>query len=428
MINHLQISNKGSYIRSTILPNLVTTIALVVICIVPMLDRELPQVVRLGIFFIWVITAFSNNPIRHGSLGWGVLVGWTLYLILQLIYSIVGYSRETSYFLARCYIYVIPIVMVYVLQLYNRKELKVLWYSILIVFVVCLVHNYFLGASGEDEIFNVSSEDKGTNIGGTAFVTGCMFIIPTLWFQFKNGRRYFYKLISVSILVGSVVYMLFWNSRTTILVVFFVLVAGLVLAERSKKTHMTSKRMIIWMVIILGLLVLLAGPVLTKLSGYFVNNVRMSDRIDDLTFVANGGEISTIGRGSLYYRYLLWQTSIQTFFDSTVHFLFGVGEKKVAGDLQSLISSGVGNHSEYFDLAARYGILGIVIYFNMMRKTIKYIMKLTYNESVKKLIVVVLSCMIIYSFFNSLTRQPCAMIMLFLFLPITIQLYKYNKL
>lgn len=415
-------------IRPSVLPNLLATLLLVIISIVPLLDRDLPHAIRLCVFLIWSITALSISSVRRGQLGWGVISGWALYLALQVFYSIIGYSREITFFLARCYIYVIPIVMVYVTRFYNAKELKVVWNSIVIVFSICLIHNFFLGSQG-DEIFDLTSEEKGSNAGGTAFVSGCMFIIPALWMLIKKGKTFFYKLLSILLISGCLVYMFVWNTRATVLVVFGIMAVGFFIADRSEKKHISPRKMIIWMVLILVVSVVIAAPVLTKLAGLFGDAARMSDRLEDLAFAAGGGDIMDLGRGSLFYRVLLWQASINTFLGDIVHFFVGIGEQEVKDpDIQGLIRSGVGNHSEIFDLAARYGLLGIFVYINMIKKTFRYMLKLSPDGGFRNSLIVLITTIIIYSIFNVLTSQACSMVMIYLFLPITIQLYKYKKL
>lgn len=422
--------NKHNRIRSFIVPNLFATILLVIICVVPLFDRDLPHVFKLGIFLLWSLTALSVGKIRKGQIGRGVLVGWFLYLALQLFYSIIGYSRELTFFLARCYIYVIPIAMVFVTRFYNVKELKVVWNSIIIVFAICLIDNFFLGYQGE-ETFDLTSETKGSNAGSTAFVSGCMFIIPALWMLIRKGRLLFRKIISGLLIIGCVVYMFFLNSRATVLVVFAIMILGLFIADRSERKYITPKKMIIWMVITLLASVIIAAPVLSKLAELFGDGdaARMSDRLEDLAYAASGGDIMDLGRGSLFYRVLLWQTSINTFLGDITHFFIGIGENKIKyADLQDLISSGVGNHSEFFDLAARYGLVGIIIYVNMIKKTFRYMIDLAPNEWSRNSMIALMTSMIIYSFFNVLTAQACSLVMLFLFLPITMQLYKYKKI
>lgn len=418
----------GDSIRSKVLPNLFATILLATISIVPILDRDLPQVIRLGVFFIWLFTTFQIGVIRKNTAGRGVLVGWIIYFCLQIVYSLTGVSREITFFLAKCYIYALPIAMVYVTRYYNRKELKVLLYSIMMVFTICLVHNFFLGSSGEEEIFEITSEDKGTNSGGTAFVSGCLFILPSLWIFLRFNKNRIIRLACAGIIVGCIYYMLVINSRTTVLVIFAFLILGMLIVELSMEKQIKPGKLLFRIVIIVALSMAVAAPLLSSLISYYGDAARMVSRLEDLSFVAQGGKIEDIGHGSLFYRYLLWQTSVNTFFESIPNFLVGIGEKEVAGDLDSLISSGVGSHSEFFDLAARYGMLGILIYISLIRKSFHYLLRLVNNPKIKNYTIVVITTVVIYSFFNITTTSACLMVMLFLVFPITLQLLKEENI
>ena len=423
------ISQMNNMIRPKIFPNLLVTIFLIIISITPILSRDLPHGVRLTATILWFVTALRIGHINNKSIEYKIILWWFLYLILQIVYGLVGISREFYYFFTKLCIYVVPIAMLYIVRFYNNRERKIIWWAILLTVGINVLQNFTLAPLDEaEELFMDvhGSTTRGSNAGGSAFVAVCFLIMPVLWMAFRYSRKNINKLGCICVIAVSGIYITMYNSRATALVILFLEVFLIVIIETKKRLNYRGfylKSFIILPVAVAALFFLL--PEIIQTFGF---SARMVRRFTDLFTVMGGDDIESLQGGSFQARYFLWQTSINSFFSSIPHFIFGIGEKRMVdiSDM-ALIRAGVGQHSEIFDLAAKYGVIGLVIFYNMMRKTIKYILCLTSNYKLGAMMRVYFIGLIIYAFVNNILFVG-PNIIFFLFIAITVQLIELKKL
>lgn len=420
----------SSGIRTSVAINLMAIIFLSAVSIVPILDRDTPQAIRFGLFLLWVVSSLSVARLDTGDRGFKLMQWWTIYLLLQLSYSVVGYSREPTFFLARCYLYVMPIVMVYITRFFSLKEIKILWLAFVAIFAASLIYNFMLPPMSEDEeAFYVTSADRGSNAGGTTFVVDNLFLIPIFWIVFKVGIKKFWRVFSLAAMGLCGVYMIFWNNRATALVILIIMAVYMIIVESRNYTIRHRKTQSIVTIVIVAVAGFFAFvPILNFLSEYFSEMSRLSERLQDLAYVMQNGGVGDLQGGSLFYRVLLWQTSIQTFFGGIVNFLFGIGERTTGSmDIFELVKTGVGCHSELFDLAARYGLLGILIFVQVMRATYSYLLNISDDEHTRDRVRVIISGIFIQMTVNNISPTG-TMSVIFIFLPATLMLLKYKKI
>ena len=167
---------------------------------------------------------------------------------------------------------------------------------------------------------------------------------------------------------------------------------------------------------------ILIGPLLNLFADVFSENMRMMSRIEDLAFVADSGSTGDLDEGSLYTRSILWMASINTFVSSVQNFLFGVGESVYETDVYSLLAKGVGNHSEFFDMAARYGVIGIIIYYFIIKNSVRFFSLLTKDEKIKDYMFIIFIGIMLFGIVNNLSKGVTTFIMIYLIFPITIEL------
>lgn len=115
------------------------------------------------------------------------------------------------------------------------------------------------------------------------------------------------------------------------------------------------------------ILFLYQSGVIFSLLDYVANSIstdRIAIRINALNYYLQYGD--AVGAGSsMATRSELMHRSLNTFSDSYVNVLFGVGDHRGIG-------SPVGNHSEILDVLARYGIIGFTIVFIMFKRLFMY--------------------------------------------------------
>lgn len=419
---------EGTRIRPGVWPNMLCTMALVAIGCTPYLGYNASNAFKLILFLLWCLSTFTLHNFTGRERGIKIVKWIIVYFSLQVIYSILGISRELIYFLARCHVYVVPVALVYIVNYYNIKEIKLLWSFSILLFLVNLISNIIIGLTQGEFAFRVTDETVNSNAGNTAFVVGCMLLIPTLWILFRKGQRKPIRAFSVGFIAALLYYILFLNTRAISLIVLSLIVLGFVFVEVDKNRELKKGKLFFGMIVIVAIVVIFFNPILELASSFFGDNVRMMSRIESLSLVASQGDVGQLDEGSLYVRSVLWGASINTFVSSVPNCLFGVGESVIETDFYSLLQHGVSNHSEFLDLAARYGILGIVMYIFIIKHAYSFIMGLTDDDKVKRYLYIVFFGVMLFCFVNNLSKGLTTFTIIFIMTPLTIILINQNKI
>ena len=401
-------------------PNMLCTMALATIGCTPFLGYNVPNSIKLGLVLLWVFTAGMFHWFSGKEKGINIVLGVLAFIALQLSYSFIGKSREVAAFLAHWHNYIFPIAAVYIINHYNLREVRLLWYFIIALFGVNLASNLLIGFTQGDIAFRTIAENAHTNAGGTAFVVGSMLLIPILWMVLRSGKSRSVKALSICFIIALVYYILFMNTRATAMLILFLIMLGFIIVDVSKKKQLTQKQLLFRMFLIGLVLFLFMIPIMNMLSGMFSENYRMAARLTDISTVMEQGDVDDLGEGSLYVRSLLWLASINTFLGSVTNFLFGVGESVIDTDFYSLLENGVSNHSEFFDLAARYGLLGITIVVFVIKSSRRFFNALSTDRKIRNYLFAFFIGVLVFGFFNNLSNNMTSMLMIFLVLPLTV--------
>lgn len=332
--------------------------------------------------------------------------------------------------LARIPVYIVPFMMATIINKYNLREMELLWKTIFVIFIVNLFSNYLIFFRDPDIFERLQFDDAnsgwGTNAGGSTFVLQCLFISAIMWVAHvltKNIKTRTYTLIFIFIIF---VYMMFMNSRGTAMVIWFFMALLFYLNKKGILKNSSMKSIIIWSGILILVAVIFSTQLLDLFMQIFAGSERLNTRLGDMKEIADGESIETMD-ASIGLRYVLWNTSINTFLSGATNFLIGVGEHVHDPDFRSLVESGVGGHSGFFDLAATYGMLGLVIIFNYLKNTFAYIKILLYSNEETLLLNIIFLAFVIYCCFN-LMLIANFLCVITIFLPLTIILINNKRL
>jgi len=422
-----EILKKGNRIRPASLPNISCTLGLVVIGYTPYLTKNVSNELKLMLFFLWIISTFFLHPFNGKENGF-IVVRWVLLLIVvKLLYCTFGLSANILAPIAGLHIWVVPVAMVYIYNYYSVNEIKLLWLVIISIFFVNLISNIQIGISGGELAFR-RIDNEQTNAGSTAFVVGCMLLIPTMWIVFRFCYNRWIKILSFLMMASAGYYIIFLNTRATALLVLLFIVAGFIMQfyEEGKKLDITYFLIRMFLLGVVAFIII--TPLINILSDFFSQNNRMLIRLNDMIYVCEGGNIEELGEGSLYARSMLWMTSINTFLDSLPNFLWGIGENLVERDFYSLLRQGVGAHSEFFDLAARYGLIGIYIYYHILKYSFVFIISLARDSAIKNYFAFILVGVMFMGFVNNITDTLTTVLSVFMLIPLSGIMLNYNKL
>lgn len=401
-------------IRPVVMQNIILIAILCLFYISPYLNRMVHIYIKLFFLLLWMMSD-RNLPIqkerfypRKMMFWWGVYVFWMIAMCL------IGHSTMSIvYYIARLPLFCVPWMMVSILRSYNLKEMKLLWKLFVAICAINLLQNYWIGFTNP-EIFhlinkmrqNSDVEGLNTNAGGSDFVGLCLFTVPVFWIIHQSSNKGLVRLLSVLFMVLLSVYFIFINDRATAAVVLLMMIVFFLIVRFAGNGQRIIKRIVFGLIVAISLVLVFAQDLFAVALEIFSEAPRMAGRIQDMYEVMEGADIEEMDDGSLGARYVLWMTSVKTFFSSIPNFLIGVGDDFHEGDIASLIKYGVGCHSEFFDLPARYGIVGVIMVYKFFFHGIGYLKRFSDSDKQSLNMLVFLVCYIFFSFVNNTIMLP----------------------
>lgn len=413
-------------IRFVYILNMLPVIGLMVYYYTHYLEGTYSFIIPLGLTMAWLALSLMNGKIK-GILLNKVCIWWMIYLFLCVLMVIIGFSSTNlNFVISRLPIFLLPAIGYYAVSHYNRKEKTILLTAFAIVYFVNLIYNIFLGFQFPD-IFEeqVSTEESIQfstlmNIASTGFIVVGYCLIGALLMAAlvvkEKGRMLLYLLLVVPIAY----YMLFQNTRGTAVLLLVVELFGMFIAYFEPKGQGNKRGYYLFttiMLVIMGLIVFI--PLLTFLMEH-LQSERLSERLNDLVdFKQSGGNLNDVREGSLTERILLAQTSLNSFFSSPISIMIGIGDhtQSFGGDL---IKSGIGNHSEFIDVLARYGLVGAFVFWKIMKNYHWMLYRLTTQRQVMKYVNVIFVVIILSGILNNIF-YPAMLFFIYLIFPVIME-------
>jgi magnesium-transporting ATPase (P-type) len=255
------------------------------------------------------------------------------------------------------------------------------------------------------------------NIASTSFIAVCLLLMGTLFLILQNTNLIAQKYFFLFLIVFVGYYMCCINTRGIALVLLLLEFVGLFLA--NKEPYKNDNKLVyysLWICMIICTLLIVFIPIISYLIQY-IESDRLKDRLDDLLALwSNNGKTDKLSEsGSLSARIGLAETSLKTFLSSPVNMLIGIGDhtQSFGGSLRK---SGIGNHSEFIDVLARYGIVGVIIFYNILRQYYYNLKKISHDHQINKYLRVIFLIFILYGFLNNVF-QPVVQVYVFIILP-----------
>ena len=323
-----------------------------------------------------------------------------------------------------------PMIAAFVLRTYSYKEQKRLFMFIMGVLLINVIQNVFLFLRDPSffESFKRSDEMfQYTNGGTTSFIQTCLFAIPCCFIIFANqARGQMKKNVFVSMLL-LIIYIMTINSRaTTILLFFFFVIALLYVRYLTPKVKSKSIRILLTLFISLVAFFFVV-PFLNWL-GNAIAFEGISVKIGDLSSVLITGRINeNDDSSSLSVRFLLAQTSLETWTSSFRNLIVGIGnDVSESGEIFDLIRTGIGRHSQILDFLAMYGIIGTFMLFKAWFSFFSFLKYLNKAPELKSMINIVIIGYLLMAILNNVLTANQNIVMFLLF-PISLIMIGSNR-
>jgi len=387
----------------------------------PFCRRNISAIFIAALIVIWMAFAFllKAKSITKVPIHMFFSIAW---LLLIFSYRFIGFSDAAwgNYFNQLLFFMFVWISNYYIKYMGEYYCKRIFQYTMIIA-VTNIIHNIYLlslypNASVE---LNFSDIYNGTNVGGTTFslfalILFCISLI-IIADNSKNSKKWIYMAL------GAMCVVYIFEAARAIAVVFLIITVGIYLYMKLiYKKKQREKMVYIMLSIVLIFLLVINLESFLRIISSKIGNDALAIRLNAMANAFSGNisdqDVTLIGRLELY------KLSISTFFASFKNFIFGVGYHTTNNLSTSwLYTTGVGNHSEFLDLAAKYGLIGVLIIYNFFRSFINNLKK--YNQSYyyfKGNIVWII--FLSYSFVNN-TFDPSIGALIFLMFP----LYLVNR-
>ena len=354
--------------------NITLTCLYVLWAFVPYLTRNLRREILLVIVAMWVLTTFLSYPrwvLRPDKFNVIVLL-WITYIGVSLALGR-GLAEIGNFYNYICFF--IPGIMYTFYKRLNRKEVNrfIVFFALLVAAVSVITNIQLLvndpssskeitGGSGDLRHFYASN----TNLGSFSWAQTVVILTGILGGLYVSQDKKVYKFISFVGLCCFALMVILSSSFIAILSLVVLLSSYIALRLRSKGPIFSIVIMLCLIHFVASLVIFsefYAG--LLEHVSFTVGNPMLSRRIRAMADVFWGRGGNLLDR-SLSARLELYWLSLKTFFRSP---FFGRG--MVYAD--DYFQYGIGMHSQILDDAARYGLVGIIVYSILGRYLIRWI-------------------------------------------------------
>lgn len=412
--------------RSSVVINIFAVSLLATFRLTPIVHRLYGAVYFLALFFFWLIS-LTQLPKRIEYKGIKPMISaWVLLWVIQFIYRIIGISTiDYPNLIISLTTYLIPVIFATICTSYNKREIKSLLIILFLIVFANIVHNEILFVQNPfrfSMLLDDESTYKTTNIGRTEFVAMSLFFVAYCWILIKGGNEKRFRPFLLLGIVLSFILITVVNSRGTdfflglLMMVAFIILPKLYLGKKTSRHFFLVFFSAIFIIAFLNYDTLVESVV--NLFGNS-DNGRMMRRVIDVNDLLHGGA-DEVGQGSLATRITLYKLSLNTFLSNPITFLFGKGDIiQNADDVSVIMKSGIGCHSEFLDTLARFGLLGAILYFNVLSTTYSYVKNLPIKKQGQQFWKISFAFFLLYSVVNG-SFLPEIFFVIFLFIPLAV--------
>lgn len=403
--------------------NVLLIALLAVVFDIMILPDVLPNFVPILLFLLWCISAFFIEGNLIKTVKRSESVWWIVILLWEAIWVLFGFSDILfTNILFRIPAYCLPIVLSFVIRYYYYREKVLLFVVLFLIILFNIVKNDIIGYYNPS-MYELSRIDDFT-ANSTTFTAVSLFFFPVCFLLLKNQTSKYIKLAAWFSIGATAYYFFVLNSRGIAFFLFLIILTGFLFSPKRSFNNINPLYLNITVLSLILFFYLLFNPFIDALSVVFAGNERMLTKFNNITDFTQSPNMHN--DGSLESRIQLTQVSLHTWIGSLTNFFFGKGEQIIDDNsMQGLINAGVGEHSQFFDYLARYGLLGGIILYKAVKNTFSFVLRRARNTKMYNRIFVILFVFILYSFMNN-SLIGNILFVVFLVLPLVVDIIE-NK-
>lgn len=395
--------------KNTVLVILIILISL--FHLTPLLYENYKAVI-IGLWLI-VIWFYISTSTKRASVETKKMLYWGGgYIVLGLVYSLFGISSGKIVSDMLFSLFVFPIMFLVLMDSKLTKyNAKLLFHVIAFIAAANLLDNIRL--SNIYPYIALMSEEMleeqgltGLNVGGAPFIAMAVFyltIVLIAYFSSTKKTEKYLLLIYAGIALWFIVFCSYKASNT---IYALLIVAIMPLLNKVKKIGTATIVLGVFALILMVFIDPIIHSVVDAIGDYRVGSRLLVFAEEDSGY-ANDNSINS--------RMDLWAVSLRTWLDNPINFFFGIGEHN-RHEFLNTAASGIGNHSDFFDILAKYGIIGGVILYNILKGLFEYSKKMVSGSLYLK-VILFMALVVVFGLTKKIIL-PSISIMLFVFFPL----------
>ncbi len=386
------------------------------ISITPLLGGTLPPLIAPGVLLLMLLSAFR----QQGSLMTNrITIVVLVFFAIDVLYHVMGFSERIGNAITRFACFMMMVVFMFMNDNLVCKEKKFVFYSILIIIAANIVDNIRLNMlypNASILAIKYGESYKGLNIGTTGFNTMSLLFYVVCLFMLINTKIRWGRIFYAALCAVAIVYLLFFGMRGSVIAILFVITILMVVVK------FVSKYKFLWLLVPLLIVPIVNPDFLFDIVANIIPEGRLSDRLDDIRNVSEQG----LEDDSFSGRVRLYEVSLNTYTDNKSNFLFGIGEHKASVETVGQVATGVGGHSEFIDVLARWGTMGAILIFLIYYWDYKEIMKQAHDKLLKNQTKVMYLALILCGIFKAVFANNIGVVG-FVLMPLSVWMLENEK-
>ncbi len=314
------------------------------------------------LFLVWLVSAFIfDNKVFTSIISRKYYMAFYVFLLYYFVSSLLAFSPGTCVNRVYTFIEVISPFIMYEMYAKYDKQKKVL---LCIVFLAVYAINFYqmlttINYSAIAGLRQHENEEGYLNTGFN-FIYSLTLVLTMLLYALRRLFKQEKGVLIVAIIIWalSIILIVFKSLYTTAILLMAI---GAVLAVFYGRRHWKRKLLIAGVVV--SILFVYVVPFLEKqLLSMDSEYALISYRLDDISNAMQGGDMDDeSSMGARFNRSVL---SVKTFF---AYPLFGVNHLTANRDIFDAVL--IGNHAEWVDSMAGYGIFAFLLFFFLIQST-----------------------------------------------------------
>lgn len=372
------------------------------------------------VFFLYEVHTFNMSNRKLGNL---LFLGF-IFVLDCAIYKFIGVSSASmGYCTSAPFLYFAPVLALMIIdKCDNEQQIRFLFHFLSLAVAINIADNIRLSYEFgmENIVFQrlggIMEEEgiTGLNFGGSIFVNMSVFYACIMFMAYLKSNVRWEKIL-FALYIGISAYFIVVCSLKASAIILMLMSFVLMYMSVISKANI-SVMLMIMTVFGVGAFFFLDDII------YLLINVIDSDRVTKRLIMFTA-ESDVQGSSSFEARSNLWMVSIETWLSSLGTFFVGIGNHNWH-DFMTTADSGIGNHSDWLDVLAKYGIIGALILYLSVKVYYDYL-KNKYDISYKYEILSFFMLIIVMGLTKKVVHAQTS-IMIFILFPLTLRYYS-NK-